>query len=317
MKLEENKLGNSSELVELVNELASSKALKTKSLISTVLGDLAMPYGGLVWVETLSILLKSLNISDRLVRTSIFRLGEDGWLEGTRSGRKSYYGLTELGERQTKLAESLIYNRQTITWDGSWTLVFLVINPVESEARKQLEQELIWIGFGKVSNGVWAHPCIETDVLLDRVRGLNLLDKVICMKCRNIQDEINGFKLNDRDLAINCLPVDNVKYEYKTFIKRFSVFQNIAEDLTGFEMLILRILLIDQYRKIVLHDPNLPLELLSDDWNGSLAFELTGKIYNQLKEGSDDKFIEIVSESDDKLITKFDTSFDNRFPMNR
>jgi len=303
----------STELKVLVDELLSSKALRAKSLISTVMGDLAMPYGGFVWGETLSDLLKPFGISDRLVRTSIFRLTEDGWLKGTRSGRKSYYSLTDLGASQTKLAESLIYHREVVPWDGNWTLVFLVIAPVDVEARKQLEQELIWIGFGKVANGVWAHPCIETDVVLDRVRELNLLNKVICMKCQNIEGGVDGFNLNDRDLAVNCLPISDVKRAYQDFIERFRRFEDVSENMIPYEMLILRILLVDQYRKIVLNDPNLPVELLPEDWNGISALTLTKRIYHSVQTHSDKLFVELLNQNGDKHVPDYDTQFANRF----
>jgi len=38
-------------------------------------------------------LVRPFGISDRLVRTSVFRLAEEGWLDAQRDGRRSRYTL--------------------------------------------------------------------------------------------------------------------------------------------------------------------------------------------------------------------------------
>ena len=59
--------------------------LRAKSLVMTVFGDAIAPRGGSVWLGSLISLLDPLGISERLVRTSVFRLTEEGWLEASRS----------------------------------------------------------------------------------------------------------------------------------------------------------------------------------------------------------------------------------------
>lgn len=315
-----NNLGKQSDgspVQKLVEELITNKALKPKSLISTIFGDLAAPYGGLVWIESLISLLAPLGISDRLVRTSLFRLVEDGWLVGTRSGRKSYYGLTDLGASQTRLAESLIYHRSNTPWDNNWTMVFLVMNPIDIDDKNQLEQELKWIGFGRISNHVWCHPTVATDLVLERVGELNLLDKVVCMKCENIQRNDDRLEIDDRDLAISCMPIADTEVEYQTYIERFDGFSIVLDSLNNCELLSLRILLIDQYRKIILSDPHLPSELLPESWNGVLAHEITAHLFKQIKDKTDREFLSLLDVSDKKLGGDFQPIFSNRFSSDK
>ena len=73
---------------------------RAKSVVMTVFGDAITPHGGAVWLGSLIALLAPLGISERLVRTSVFRLADEGWLEATRSGRRSQYRLTAQGQQR-------------------------------------------------------------------------------------------------------------------------------------------------------------------------------------------------------------------------
>src|SRR5213080_3968262 len=56
-----------------LQQLMSSDPLRAKSLVTTVFGDSIAPHGGAVWLGSLIELLAPFGISDRLVRTSVFR----------------------------------------------------------------------------------------------------------------------------------------------------------------------------------------------------------------------------------------------------
>src|SRR6266700_1950701 len=55
---------------------------RAKSLIVTVWGDALAPHGSAVWLAGLIRLMAPFGINERLVRTSVFRLSQDGWLAG-------------------------------------------------------------------------------------------------------------------------------------------------------------------------------------------------------------------------------------------
>ena len=73
---------------------------RAKSLVMTVFGAALAPRGGAVWLGSLISLLAPFGISERAVRTSVFRLVEEGWLEASRSGRRSQYRLSAQGEKR-------------------------------------------------------------------------------------------------------------------------------------------------------------------------------------------------------------------------
>ncbi|SVB24398.1 uncharacterized protein METZ01_LOCUS177252, partial [marine metagenome] len=75
----------------LVAEFRSRPTIRAGSLIITMFGDAIAPRGGTAWVGSLIRAVADLGINERLVRTSVFRLSRDDWLEATQIGRRSYY----------------------------------------------------------------------------------------------------------------------------------------------------------------------------------------------------------------------------------
>ena len=63
----------------------------------TLFGDSIAPRSSGLWLGELIQLLRPFHMNERLVRTSTFRLAEEGWLEPQRQGRRSRYSLTTSG----------------------------------------------------------------------------------------------------------------------------------------------------------------------------------------------------------------------------
>lgn len=285
-----------------------------KSLISTFFGDIAIPHGGKAWVETISLLLEPLGVSNRLVRTSLFRLVEEQWLNSTRIGRKSYYQLSDKALGQTRLAERLIYHRHTRKWDGNWTLVFIVQRPANVELRNQLEQELEWIGFGSVSKHIYAHPNASIDVVANRVKALKLGKNVVCMRAENVSDGVAGLDVSDVEMAEMCFPPTNLEDRYSRFITQFSRLDlKSVKSAPESSQLLLRLLLIDEYRRIVLHDPHLPDELLPADWAGDRAHTLSKAIYKLLFVATNKTYCSLIDDAGTELLSDILPEYTERF----
>ena len=307
------------EVAQFLQRFTETNRIRAKSLISTLFGDVVMPNDGFTWVETISAALEPLAVNDRLVRTSLFRLREGGWVEATRLGRKSFYQLTQRARSQTRLAERLIYYHDTPDWDGAWTLVFLVAQPMEVELRRQLEQELTWIGFGPVTKLVWAHPGAKSDLVAERIERLGLKGAVICMRCENIYDVDLGFTSDDRELAAMCLPISESESGYNRFNSAFSC---LIDDLgrlnmsaTPADLLALRLLLIDEFRRVILRDPHLPMTLLPADWAGLEAYRLCATIYKQIAQIAYDHYasLQLNADPEAKTAETFDHQIDSDY----
>ena len=70
-------------------QLLKESPPRSKSLIITLFGDLIAPHLSSVWLSELIARLAPFGVSEGLVRTSSFRLMEEGWLESRREGRRS------------------------------------------------------------------------------------------------------------------------------------------------------------------------------------------------------------------------------------
>src|ERR1700704_4631100 len=137
---------------------------KAKSLVVTVWGDSIAPHGGAVWLSALIALLAPFGINERLVRTSVYRLAQEGWLAARQDGRRSLYRLTRQGQRRFEHAYRRIYAPPaTESWDGSWHLVIVPPAAIDKSSRRELRKELGWDGFGVIGPSLFARPARTGD----------------------------------------------------------------------------------------------------------------------------------------------------------
>src|SRR5690554_276 len=115
----------------LIDDFQQRRPIRAGSLIITVYGDAIVPRGGTVWLGSLSKLLEPIGINERLVRTSVYRLTRETWLQGEKVGRRSYYSLSGPGRRRFEQAFKRVYHGTQAPWSGHWTLVLL--NQLDSD----------------------------------------------------------------------------------------------------------------------------------------------------------------------------------------
>ena len=75
----------------------------------TILGDAIAPRGGVIALGSLIELARPFGITDRHVRTAIGRLANEQWVSSQRSGRVSFYQLTNHGRARFAEATQRIY----------------------------------------------------------------------------------------------------------------------------------------------------------------------------------------------------------------
>lgn len=84
-------------------------------------------------------------------------------------------------------------------------------------------------------------------------------------------------------LVADCWNLDDLAAGYRAFIDRFAplgkAFAGGSLMLSDLQCLLVRLLLIHEYRKVILRDPMLPVQLLPQDWIGGVAHDLCRDIY--------------------------------------
>ena len=254
---------------------------RAKSLVVTIFGDAIQPHGGSIRLKALIELLAPFGINHRLVRTSVFRLVRDDWLQPTRHGRESSYQLTESGRRRFALAYDKIYRRQAPKWDGRWTLVALPINGMTRELRAHLRKEFEWQGLRQLAPNLLAQPQINWAALEEVLDRLNARRKLIT--CQVVESGALGTR-SLAELVRSTWNLSELTKGYREFLRRFSALHQLTSDSHAIgpqEWFMIRSLLIHAFRRIVLHDPLLPAELLPTLWIGSEAFAFVAKMYGR------------------------------------
>jgi phenylacetic acid degradation operon negative regulatory protein len=251
---------------------------RSKSLVMTIFGDTIVPHGGTVWLGSLIELLAPLGVNDRLLRTSVFRLAQEGWLAASRDGRRSAYAIAPVARERFERANRRIYAPLATQWDGNWTLLLATGGAIDAPARAALRKELLWDGYALVAPGVYGHPLGSTESLADILARLALADKVVALRAAALPG-VAARPL--RALVDDGWDLSGVIALYRQFIAQFAPLAALLEtaSLSAQQAFVVRTLMIHEYRRVQLHDPMLPVDLLPDPWPGAAAYQLARTIY--------------------------------------
>lgn len=281
----------------LVEEFRSRTTLRAGSLITTVFGDSIAPRGGTVWLGSLITAMREFGVNERLVRTSVFRLAQDGWLQSKQIGRRSYYSLTEEGRERFEQATQKIYGEPASAWDGEWTTILM--SGLDPASKDVVRRELGWLGFGSLSPNVLAHPAPDMANLDLALARMGLADELVVMTGRTVRNEPAM-----RALVKDSWNLADIDAGYASFVERFRPLINAhgkGAEMSPKSAFLVRTLLIQEYRKILLRDPQLPAELLPADWHGTGAYQLCRNLYQAVYAAADDYLGKVMESAEGPL----------------
>lgn len=260
---------------ERIAEYRRSPSSSARSLLVTVFGDSIAPAGAAVWIGSIIRLVEPLAINQRLVRTSMNRLTGEGLLETERRGRRSYYAVTGSSRAEFAEAEARIYHRSVTPWDGRWTLVVL-LDRAPTDEMTAFCRRLRWLGFAAVTPTVLAAPADREAALAPVVDELGVGHRVAVFR----SETVPGVGASDRRLSTAADDVATIDAAYRAFLARYGPLARATDgDFDEEAAFLVRTLLIDDFRRIVLREPDLPIELLPLTWPGDEAFALAGRVY--------------------------------------
>ena len=259
-------------------ELASAPP-RASSLIITVWGDAIAPHGGAVMLSGLFDLLEPFGINERLVRTSVFRLARERWVASRPVGRQSLYRLTADGARRFEQAYRRIYAPRVEVWDDSWEVV--IADGPSSDTRRALRQELQWEGFGTFGTSVFARPYVAASAVPRIAAALDFTRDIAVVRAWD-DEALGGRTL--ASFARTAWDLTGLALHYRRFLRRFGKvierFRSSNKDaIDPAQAFIVRTLLIHEYRRVLLRDPQLPAALLPLDWPGAAAYGLCRDFY--------------------------------------
>jgi phenylacetic acid degradation operon negative regulatory protein len=263
-------------LKQVIDDFISNEPLSGTSLIMTVFGDCIFHRGGIISLASLIQLMDVFGFNERSVRTAVFRLAQNGWLISEKIGRTSYYRVTESSRQRFVNADQKIYNLSHKEWDQKWDLVLL---------------------------NVMAYPGCDHLKLQSLLLNLKMSDQVVLFKAEALELWQESYPTVKRMVETNW-PLQELHQRYEKFIGDFREVLNLIEsidDLDPIQAFQIRILLIHQYRRILLKDPNLPFELLPSNWLSLTARNLSSNIYQMVFHPAEDFFLELARTAEGSM----------------
>jgi phenylacetic acid degradation operon negative regulatory protein len=256
--------------------------MNCSSMIFTLFGAHLRNYGNYISNRALSEIMEVFGFTPEAVRAAAFRMVKQGWLERSKEGRNTFYTLTMEGKSRVQQGILRIFDIDQGQWNGTWHILTYSIPEKKRNIRDELRRELVWLGFGSISNGTWITPwdlkgAVEPFVQRRRLNGL--------VEMFAAQHE--GYSTN-RAMVERCWNFDQIQKHYEIFLKkweeRFS--QLDLNTIQSRESFIEQTLLIHDWRKFLHLDPKLPFELLPDNWIGKQVLQFFLEHYGLLNKPS-------------------------------
>jgi phenylacetic acid degradation operon negative regulatory protein len=257
----------------------------TQEMVFTLYGDYIRHRGGEAWIGGLIELLGLFGVSEQAVRSTISRMSRKGWLESRKAGRYSFYSLTPKCLRLLEEGARRIFQPRNDPWDGRWHLLTYSIPESKRHLRRRLRKRLLWLGFGALHYATWISP---QDLQAGVAQIADALQARPYMEF--FAAEHRGFA-SDEEIVARCWNLKQLNDYYAAFIDRYDPpFREHQARLMAGDSLepracfMQRFMLIHEYRSSPYVDPNLPPELLPDDWLGEQAAQLFQQYHDLLAE---------------------------------
>lgn len=262
-----------------------------RAAILTLYGDYLLSRGGEIWIASLIEILGNFGLSQQAVRSAVSRMCRGGLLQVNHIDGKSYYSLTKSGYDLLTEGAQRIFQRRKSGWDGNWNMVTYSIPETMRQARDRLRLELRWMGYGPLSEATWLSPY---DLTAEVKNLLKRLDIEKYVKIFNAQHEGST---DPNKIVARCWDLDKIHQKYADFLadyrprleehlKRLKAGETIEPS----EYFVARFNLIHEYRKLPFFDPDLPLELLPENWLRPQAAALFDEYHASLTEKANEYF---------------------------
>jgi len=256
---------------------------QSQDLIFTLYGDYLRHRGGEAWTGSLIELLGLFGLSSQAVRSILSRMSRKGWLKSRKAGRNSFYSLTPQCINLLEEGAVRIFQPRHDPWDGQWHLLTYSVPESKRHLRRRLRKQLVWLGFGTLNHATWISPRDLRAEVEQVVESLRVAPYVELFAGGHW---VFG---SDEEIAARGWNLEELNRYYATFIDRYEpLFQECqaqmqsGDSLAPQECFKQRFMLVHEYRSSPYVDPNLPVELLPDDWLGDRATRLFQQVRDML-----------------------------------
>jgi phenylacetic acid degradation operon negative regulatory protein len=153
----------------------------------------------------------------------------------------------------------------------------VLTDDVATSERARLRDDLAWGGYGAFASGLYARPSAAD---AGRADGAIAWPRGVLRFAGRDLPGVDGATLAARVDDAWALPQRAV--EYQGFIGRFQPLAaafDAPQDISPEQAFCVRTLLVHEYRRVRLRDPQLPPDLLPPAWPGAAAYALARTLY--------------------------------------
>jgi phenylacetic acid degradation operon negative regulatory protein len=247
-------------------------------LLVTLLGDYWFGRTEQLPSAALVDLLAEFDITQPSARIALNRLTKRGLLVTSKRGRNTYYGPSEWAiprVRETLKRIVAFGAREAKPWDGAWTIVAFSVPETQRQRRHSIRTTLRWLGFAALYDGLWCSPWDERDAAVVMLSDLGVHSATVMRTEIDHRSSVQAMSSWDLEVA---------KESYLGFERVFSpMLEDVRrEALTASQALVARTEVMDHWRTFLGIEPDLPAELLPDDWPRAQMRELFLELYDNL-----------------------------------
>ncbi len=250
-------------------------SIRTQFIIFNLFGDYVNPRSASVWTSGIVEVLGMLGVSERATRSTLSRMKAKGWLTARKRGRRSLYQLKSRGKTLLDEGTRRIFGPAPTEWDGCWHIMVYSLPQQMRARRHELRTRLSWLGYGMLEPGTMVAAVPRTSEVQSLVEELDVQQYVHFFTRAHLESG------DDLAIVARCWDLEQMNRRYSLFVRRYrSEYEALLtkqSDVAGLapdESFAHRFWLTYDFSFFPRQDPNLPPELLPDDWFGREAAEL-------------------------------------------
>jgi phenylacetic acid degradation operon negative regulatory protein len=215
--------------------------------------------------------IRRLEKSPKASWSALKRLEDRGEIEKKRRGNQILLYITQKGKE--KIGPSgLISERRSRDWDGRWYLVSFDIPETQKTSRNLLRKKLLMLGFGKLQRSLWISPYDHIKEVRKIVTHYHLEKYVEVFHSQLLSPK------EPPSFASQIWDLEGLNRRYIQFIERYrprlSKFKENLNRSKYPELFKLKQAMREELSGILLSDPQLPDNLLPQDFLGREAYHL-------------------------------------------
>lgn len=218
--------------------------------------------------------LAPLGVGEPAIRQTLYRMEKSGALEARRAGRVKLYSPSAPTRAVMEAGRARIVGDHEVDWDGRWSVVHFRFPADESQLRDRLREVLMVEGFGALHPGLYLHPRDRVARVAGAAREAGVEDRLLIVRGER------RFGGDDRRLVHDLWDLAGIAARYRAFLDRFEDVEPAA--LSDLEAFTVRFAAVFEFFRITWDDPELPPELLADDWPGADARDRAAELYRSL-----------------------------------